>query len=120
MPESIGKPSEFELWDHMRTMTGWRSEASEQLRELAEAVKILPDIKRELDRQSVALFSTNADNEITNMRGLVPMVREVVIGYKVAKGIAYALGGCVMGLLGLLIGVLKKLTELGVLEALIK
>jgi hypothetical protein len=120
MAENLKAPTDFEVWDHIRTHSRWRSEASDQLRDLAKAVDLLPEIKREQDRQSVALFSTNSDNEITNMKGIVPMVREVVIGYRVTKWIAYMMAIALFGLFGLLIGMLKKLASLGVLDALMK
>ena len=119
MPEYPAQaPDPQYLWDHMRTQQRFRLEAEEQLKQISESLKILPEIQRELSRQSVALWARNADNEF-GMPGIQTMAREAYFGGKWAKPVAYALGGVIAGLLGLFLRVLWELFKTGAIKSLI-
>lgn len=112
----------WELRDFMRTTNDFRQEVERERIQFMAAVEAIPAIKRETERQSVALFSTDENNAVTGMMGIVPTVREVTVWFKVLRKMVPWFWAAVLALIsmfGTIIGMLYKLVAAGAFKGLL-
>jgi hypothetical protein len=126
MIDKPGNPNEpLEPWEiraFMDTTRDFRKIVESERLEFMSAVKAIPGIKRETERQSVALFSTDEDNEVTGMMGLVPTAREFVITFRLLKKTVpwiWAAVAAIVSLFGTIIGMLYELVKSGALKGIL-
>jgi len=98
----------WEVREFMRTTTDFRKQLERERESFRMAVEAIPEIKRMINRQEVALFAQDDKNEF-GMIGVIPTMREIVIAIGlVRKLIPYfwpivlslvAMGGTIIGML---------------------
>ena len=112
MVQDPNRPLEtWEVRDFMESTRDFRSELEKERIEFRAAVRAIPEIQRELNRQSVALFSTNEDNEF-GMQGMVPTMREMLICWRVLRRMVPWLWSAIAALVALIVPVIGLLWQL--------